>query len=70
MGTLLLRLLVTLVLFVVLVIGVPLTYMLLRGGLSTGRATGLGVVLAPDTLLGLSIALVVSAVLSTLIVRD
>lgn len=70
MGTLLLRLLVTVVVFVFLVIVVPLTYLFLRGELSSGRATGLGVVLAPDTLVGLSIALIISAALSTLIVRD
>ena len=70
MVTVILRLVVTVLVFIVLVVVLPLAFLYVRGDLN-GRASGLGAVAGgPGLLVVLSIAAIVSAILSTLIIRD
>ena len=63
------RAVLTVFLFIVIVIAVPLTIALLRGG-AEQKATGIGVLMTPEVLAGVFAALLVSAAISTLVIRD
>ncbi len=63
------RFIVTMILFIALLIGVPLTILFLRGELHSQKSMGIGVFVSPEVMTGAFIALLVSAAVATWAVR-